>query len=84
MSSVTGQEYDPKTCITAGELRAAGFVIPDDIPNVGWVRRTSIDWDGDVAIEEIDHKIRASVKFRFTEPFQWITATFKMERHVSG
>lgn len=84
VSSTTGKAYDAKTCVTAGELRAAGFTIPDDIPNVGWVPRRSITWDGDVSVEEIDHKLRASVTLRFTEPFRWIMAAFKMERHVSG
>lgn len=65
-------EYDPRTCITAGELRAAGIEVDEKIPDVGWIPRvalelgtTKVDMDGDTIV--------CSATMNVTEPFRWIT-----------
>lgn len=39
-----GQDYDEVTCITAGELRSMGINIAAEVPDVGWVKRSSVIW----------------------------------------
>lgn len=64
-------EYDERTCITAGEMRAAGYPVPERIPDCAWVPRASIvpsvggiRLDGDV--------LRGTITLRFTVPWSWL------------
>lgn len=67
-------DYDSETCITAGELRAAGFPVLESIPDSAWVCRDSIKYTGvDVGVQEDDpHAIKIRVGAEFTEPFNWV------------
>jgi len=72
-------DYDPDTCITAGELRADGVNIPDTIPDCAWISRSSlipvsfnavhVGNNGAVCIE---------TSCSITEPFRWIEATITL------
>lgn len=70
-------EYDERTCITAGELRALGLAIPASIPDPGWVRRASIRWlpgkCTSTAQDLREGRFSISMQAEFTEPFEWIS-----------
>jgi len=34
-----GRTYDPGSCVTAGELRAAGVPVPAEMPDAAWAPR---------------------------------------------
>ena len=69
-------EYDPAIRITAGELRALGLDLPENIPDCGHVSRTAIRH---VALTENPIKLMADGAVQFgidvfiDEPFYWIT-----------
>lgn len=72
-------EYDPETCITAGELRMSGLVIPENIPDCGWVRRSAIravPGDGQLSS---DGRFSIGIALQFNEPFQWISVSVEVE-----
>lgn len=73
-------EYDPKTCVTAGELRSIGLPIPDSIPDVAYIPHYGITAkliriSGDDADGEFD----AVVDVTFVEPFRWISLKLVVE-----
>lgn len=75
-------KYDPAVHVTAGELRANGIKIPEDIPDVGFVRRDSIKHEVDVGATEKQiaaGEMRATLRFDFTEPFEWVEITVPVE-----
>lgn len=78
-------EYDPKTCITADELRAMSIPVPDRVPGCGWVPRHAMEWRAEVpehSKEDIAQGIlNVSMEVTFTEPFRWITATMTIDDH---
>lgn len=69
-------EYDPQICVTAGELRAMGYPIPDDVPDCGWVPRHSMRTKAatpEHSQEDIEAGIlRMDVVTQFLVPFRWI------------
>lgn len=68
-------EYDPATCITAGELREMGFPVPDEIPDCGWVPRTEMvmNAEPESTPEDINAQIlRMDMRLDFKVPFKWI------------
>lgn len=66
-------EYDPFTCVTAGELRDMGLAVPQSIPDVAWVPRRSIEWGaGQGTFDEATSRLTATITARFTEPFRYI------------
>lgn len=78
------KEYDEATCVTAGELRAVGLSIPENIPDCAWVLRSSIR----ISLKNIevvstgpdklaDPHIGLTVEF--TQPFNWISIDFTIE-----
>lgn len=71
-------EYNSKTCITAGELRAIGVAIPAEVPDCGWVPRYSMTYGGpQVTID--NRRIHCTAAIRFSVPFQWIEVTGRVE-----
>lgn len=71
------EDYDPRTCITAGECRAMGGEVPTDIPDCAWVPRRALKLDSVMAdVTEADRKARALPSFKvtltITEPFRWV------------
>lgn len=76
MSSV--DEYDPNTCVTAGELRARGIPIPDTIPDVGWIPRHGLHLgESEVTVDEKE-VAHINVSLTFPYPFRWINMTFDL------
>lgn len=73
-------EYDPKIHITAGELRAAGATIPDNIPDCGWVPRSALTISRVVHVdparvpEDMGAGALPNIELvtSTTEPFRWI------------
>lgn len=82
-------EYDPETCLTAGELRATGAHVPENIPDCAWVPRCSVvvRRPPSVDIDPIDPTIiRVDTTMEFTAPFRWIKveATFNKEETMKS
>lgn len=69
------KEYDPKTCVTAGELRHAGLVITESIPDCAWVPRTALKFSQLSALSTEDGRIHLGANVAFDHPFQWIKIT---------
>lgn len=70
-------EYDPKTCITAGEFREMGATLPEGIPDCAWVPRDSVTWS--LAIDVSPNppppergKISVPLMILFNKPFKWV------------
>lgn len=80
------QQFDPKTCVTAGELRASGLALPTAIPDCGWVLRASVRYDFKVdrtRIEEVlTGTLRGAIEVSFTEPFRWTEASVRMREEA--
>ena len=69
-------EYNPDTCITAGELRAMGASILDTIPDCAWIPRHALKpLSYSVEAVTVDAATRFDVTWQceITEPFRWIT-----------
>lgn len=64
-------EYDPRTCLTAGELRANGILIPGAVPDCGWIPRGGVKASSAaVTQEDVDAGIlRININYEFTQPF---------------
>lgn len=78
--------YDPRTCVTAGELRESGINIPCGIPHCAWVRRASMSLDAVDFQGHSDGSLSCEIAMKFTEAFQWVDVTFKIQKKekVSG
>lgn len=63
--------YDPETCVKAGELRAAGIPVSDDIPDCGWIPRASIRQEV-VGVTGVDRQLTVHLTVTFEEPFRSI------------
>lgn len=74
-------EYDPFTCITAGELRSMGIVIDDGVPDCAWVPRFSLRWTATNIrpLDEEEREIEVTMKVNLTEPFRWINVNVKLQ-----
>lgn len=66
--------YDPLTCCTAGELRAAGAALDSSIPDVAWVPRVAIKFDIEGVELNMPEVGRATIRLgtRFAVPFRWV------------
>lgn len=81
-------EYDEVTCITAGEIRAAGIAVPGNIPDCGWVPRTSLQYET-VAAPARSPKlakgvVAMTIRVRFSQPFRWIAIDVTIDADTSG
>jgi hypothetical protein len=72
------EEYDPKTCITAGELRAARVEVPDSIPDCGWVPKASIRLGVPEGSVDGDGNLVINTPVEFTEPMRWISFKWRV------
>lgn len=69
-------EYDHKTCITAGEVRAMGGDVPAAVPDCAWVRRTSLKFgDSHVSGDREARELTVSMAITIDEPWRWIEWT---------
>lgn len=81
-----GYDYDPDDWqggdpdrITAGELRAMGLPVPDDIPDCGNVARASLRVTlGPDKIE--DGVLITNFAVTFTEPFTWVAVKITIDK----
>lgn len=66
------QAYDPKTCVTAGELRSYGFDIPVRVPDHAWVRRVAVKKEF-LGAERVPGQNKAKLQYRLHigEAFRW-------------
>ena len=66
-------KYDPRTCITARELRECGIPVPESIPDVAWVARSDIRLTvGEGGRSDPDGKITLNLDVNFLAPLEWI------------
>ncbi len=73
-------DYDPKTCVTAGCLRSIGWPIPEEIPDCGWVPWTSMQVI-DVSLHDDG---MGFVSVQFTTPFKWVTGIYSINTKGEG
>jgi hypothetical protein len=75
---VVNIEFDETTCITAGQLRALGWPLPETIPDVGWIPLASIKTTFRVdrtTNPMATGMLRGEIVHEFTEPFRWVDAS---------
>jgi len=73
---MTEPEYDEVTCITAGELRAAGAVVPENIPDCGWVPRHALRYEvGKATGDPATGRFSVGIGVTFLQPFRWLEVT---------
>lgn len=70
-------EFDPQTCVMAGELREM-IDIPESIPDCGWVPRSSIKFSTGPA-EVSGDSIAIGLSVSFTQPFKWLNIDFTID-----
>lgn len=77
-------DYDEASCVSAGELRAAGYSVPENIPDCAWVPRSSVRVNNDEVSAHTDPGdpsiVHVSVSVEFTEPFKWVEATILLDK----
>jgi len=73
MKKLIGTSVDYKTHVTAGELRSMSMSIPENIPDCGWVKRISIEFEPSEIEVEVDGTVKPTFKVKFHEPFHWVT-----------
>lgn len=72
LSSKKADDYDPATCITAGEFRAMGVTIDARVPDCAWVPKASISWAAGEAKLSENGRLSMSVHGGLSQPFRWI------------
>lgn len=71
-------DYDPATCVTAAELRAAGHAIPAEVPDCAWVPRDSLR--PSIGHARVEGGVAyATVSVTFTAPFTWLETTVEVK-----
>lgn len=73
-----GDLFNPLLHITAGQLRACGVVIRDEVPDCGWVPRDKVDIrvDGvNRGADEDPDVLIVEMSVRFDAEFQWCSVT---------
>lgn len=65
--------------ITAGELRAMGFPIRDDVPDCATIRKGAWRVELDRAIPSPDRMLSVPASITFDEPFEWV----QVDLHIS-
>lgn len=68
------EEYDPQTCIDAGQLRAMGLAVPADIPDCGWIPRRAMSAEMK-SMSADGNSIMMDMAITFAEPFRWVNLT---------
>lgn len=69
-------EYDPATCVTAGELREIGIPVPVSLPDVAWCPRSALRWACQGAETGPDSSWSLKLAVTFTEPMRWLQVDF--------
>ena len=71
--------YDEITCVSAGELRAQGYPIPEDIPDCGWIPRGSMKMEK-IEAKMVEGVVKVNAILTFTEPFRWVQINLKLDK----
>lgn len=71
--------YDEETCVTAGELRAMGFPVPEFIPDVGWIPRAALRGKPGKIVAGADGSLEVETRMEFTMPFRFVSMQMKLE-----
>ena len=67
-------DYDPASCVLAGELRGMGMVIPGHVPDAAWVPRSCVVVTRSGVFQE-PGGLMCVVEFRITGPFRWVSVS---------
>jgi hypothetical protein len=75
-------DTSPELCITAGELRAMGCCIPQNIPDCAWISRASLKYNVGNAYNADDEPTvyHIPIEIDFLEPFKWIDVNITIEK----
>ena len=65
------QQYDKATCVTVGELRSAGYVVPDHVPDHAWVHKSAIALQLGEAERIEGNRAAIRVRLAISQPFRW-------------
>jgi len=72
--------YDPRTCITARELRECGIPVPESIPGVAWIARSAIRLTlAPGGQENPDGGFTLNLNVNFNAPLEWIQIDWVIE-----
>ncbi len=74
------EEYDPKTCVTAKELRSYGVQIPLAIPDPAWVPKKHVRYDVKASVSTVDEekqRINYVTPVHIDVEFKWISVEVK-------
>lgn len=63
------EQFDPRQCVTARELRSLGLEVPMSIPNSAWIPRSAVKFGTPKTEEGEIHT--ATVPMSIEEPFRW-------------
>lgn len=75
------EAYDSEKCITAGELRGMGLLIPEEVPDCGWIHRGAYKIEaGDVQLKDDGYGFGMDLKVTITEPFRWVSVEAAFEK----
>lgn len=71
-------EYDPETCVTAGELRESGFNVSGRVPDCAWVTRNTFFLDlGSLTLTDEDNGVtNVHWDVYCQQPFRWFEGTY--------
>ena len=72
MTEIT--KYDAATCVTAGELREVGHMVPLTIPDVAWVPLSSLVFASNDARQGDSGSITWDMALYIAAPFKWVEA----------
>lgn len=76
---VSDDDYDPDTCVTAGELRGRGFPVAIDIPDVAWIHRSAIRAIQQDVAQQQDGSFDATIEISYLEAFRWVEGVYEVE-----
>ncbi len=83
MNEIT--KYDAATCVTAGELREVGHMVPLTIPDVAWVPRSSLVLASNLSpiagVRQSDSgSIAWDMNLYIAAPFKWVELTVSTDK----
>jgi len=77
-------QYDPETCITAGELRAMGVPVEQETPDCAWVPRSAVRFGRSTVVAVDGDRFDVESSVEFDRPFKWINVEIHLTRADDG
>lgn len=71
-------DFNPDTCITAGQIRAMGGTIPDTVPDCAWVHRKHMKVAFEPAEAGEGLEVHLNAIITFTAPMEWVTVPIRV------